>query len=110
MYIGLDNAAPGGIEIRVGSSAYIDFTTTSTDFKGRNIYNHNANSFVWQVGGTTKVAMKLLSTGLSVHGTVTSSDKRLKFNKKPLTNALDVINKLEPVEYDQTYDRVDQLS
>ncbi|MFM7980931.1 MAG: tail fiber domain-containing protein, partial [Candidatus Fonsibacter sp.] len=34
-----------------------------------------------------------------------TSDKRLKFNKKPfLTNALDIIKKLEPVEYDQTYD------
>ena len=27
-----------------------------------------------------------------------------------MTNALDVINKLEPVEYDQTYDLVDQYN
>ena len=27
--------------------------------------------------------------------------------KKPLVNALDIINKLEAVEYDQTYDLVD---
>ena len=39
--------------------------------------------------------------------TVSSSDKRLKFNEKPLTNALDVINRLEPVEYDQTRDLTD---
>ncbi|MFM7990441.1 MAG: hypothetical protein ACKPKO_65100, partial [Candidatus Fonsibacter sp.] len=32
---------------------------------------------------------------------------RLKFNEKPLINALDVINKLEPVEYDQTFDLVE---
>ncbi|MFM7983104.1 MAG: tail fiber domain-containing protein, partial [Candidatus Fonsibacter sp.] len=37
-------------------------------------------------------------------------DKRLKFNEKPLTNALDVINQLEPVEYDQTHDLVDQYT
>ena len=38
---------------------------------------------------------------------MSASDKRLKFNEKPLINALDVINKLEPVEYDQTFDLVD---
>ena len=30
--------------------------------------------------------------------------------QKPLTNALDVIRQLEPVEYDQTYDLVDQYN
>ena len=39
-----------------------------------------------------------------------SSDKRLKFNDQPLVNALDVINKLEPVEYDQTYNLVDHYT
>ena len=49
--------------------------------------------------------MTLNGTSLSVGGsTVSSSDQRLKFNAKPLTNALDVINRLEPVEYDQTQD------
>ena len=33
---------------------------------------------------------------------------RLKFNEKPLTNASDVINKLELVEYDQTQDLVEE--
>ena len=51
------------------------------------------------------------STGLNVQGTVTpSSDKRLKFNEKPLVNALGVINRLEPVEYDQTHDVVDEYT
>ena len=35
---------------------------------------------------------------------------RDKFNKKPLFNALDIISKLEPVEYDQTHDLVDQYT
>ena len=34
----------------------------------------------------------------------------MKSNEKPLTNALDVINKLEPLEYDQTQDIVDQFN
>ncbi|MFM7988237.1 MAG: tail fiber domain-containing protein, partial [Candidatus Fonsibacter sp.] len=45
---------------------------------------------------------------LSVNGTITpSNENRLKFNEKPIVNALDIINKLEPVEYDQTYEFVD---
>ena len=52
--------------------------------------------------------MTLNGTTLSVGGsTVSSSDQRLKFNAKPLTNALDVINRLEPVEYDQTQNLTD---
>ena len=51
------------------------------------------------------------SPGLPVGGTfVSASDKRLKFHDKPLVNALDVINKLEPVEYDQSYELVDQYT
>ena len=34
----------------------------------------------------------------------------MKFNDKPLTNALKVIRQLEPVEYEQTYDLVDQYN
>ena len=78
VYVGLDSAAAGGMEICCSFSPYIDFTTISNDFKGRIIYTHNDNSFYFQVGGTT-VAMKLISSGLSVTGTVTSSDKRLEF-------------------------------
>ena len=86
----------------------LTFTTIGTDFKGRLIYAHADNSFNWQVGGTTTTAMKSLLTGLSVSGTAVTSDKRLNFNEKQLTKALDVIIRLEPVEYDQTYDLVDQ--
>ena len=49
--------------------------------------------------------MTLNGASLSVGGsTVLSSDQRLKINAKPLSNALDDINRLEPVEYDQTQD------
>ena len=55
--------------------------------------------------------MTLQSSGLYVGGTLASaSDKRLKFNEKPLSNALDIINKLEPVEYYQTYELVDAIT
>ena len=93
VYVGLDTSAAGGKEICCSSSPYIDFTTIGTDFKGRLIYTRSDNSFNWQVGGTATVAMQLLSIGLSVNGTDVTSDQRLKFNEKPLTNALDVTNK-----------------
>ena len=49
--------------------------------------------------------MTLNATAFYVGGiTVSSSDQRLKFTEKPLTNALGVINQLKPVEYDQTHD------
>ena len=55
--------------------------------------------------------MTLHSSGLYVGGTlVSASDKRLKFNENPLVNAMNVINRLEPVEYDQTYDLVDTFT
>ena len=51
------------------------------------------------------------ATGLSVVGTITpSSDKRLKFNEKPIINAWAIINRLEPVAYEQTYSLVDQYT
>ena len=50
------------------------------------------------------------STGLTVNGTAVTSDKRLKFNEKQLTNALDVINRLEPCEYQQTQEIVDHVT
>jgi hypothetical protein len=102
VYLGLDTSAPGEMEICCSSSPYIDFTTISNDFKGRIIYNHGDNSFYWPFGGGYTNAMRLLSTGLSVTGTVSSSDQRLKFNEKPLINAIGVINRLELVKYDQT--------
>ncbi|MFM7987429.1 MAG: tail fiber domain-containing protein, partial [Candidatus Fonsibacter sp.] len=55
--------------------------------------------------------MTLNTTGLTVNGTVTpSSDSRLKFNATSLTNGLVVINKLEPMEYDQIYELVDHYT
>ena len=55
-----------------------------------------------------KTAMKLLSTGFSLDRAAVTSDKRSKLYEKPLTNALYVISRLQPVEYDQTYDLVAQ--
>ena len=41
---------------------------------------------------------------------ITASDRRLKLNENPLVNALVVINRQEPVEYDQTHMLVDQYT
>ena len=43
-------------------------------------------------------------------GTVTSSGKRLKYYEKPIVNAISVINRLVPVEYDQTVDLIEQYT
>ena len=79
------------------------------------MYEHFlANSqgeFRWNISGSGTAKMTLNTTGLTVNGFVTqSSDSRLKFNSKSLTNGLTVINKLEPVEYDQIYELVEQYS
>ncbi|MFM7979472.1 MAG: tail fiber domain-containing protein, partial [Candidatus Fonsibacter sp.] len=55
--------------------------------------------------------MTLITTGLTVNGTVMpSSDSMLKFNARSMTNGLTVITKLEPVEYDQIYELIDQYT
>ncbi|MFM7977961.1 MAG: tail fiber domain-containing protein, partial [Candidatus Fonsibacter sp.] len=93
--------------------AFIDFTTVNSDYRGRFSFTLSSNQYDWSVwnGTSSPTKMTLNSSGLSVGGTfVSASDKRLKFNKKPLSNALNIISQLEPVEYDQTYDLVDQYT
>ena len=55
VYIGLDNAAAGGMKFCVRTSAYIDFTNIHNDVKRRMIYGHTDNSLRWQVGGSGTV-------------------------------------------------------
>ena len=106
VYIGLDSTSAGGIEICASSLQYIDFTIPLTDYKGRILYGSGSNEFKFAVASSS-VKATLNTTGLTVVGTILpSSDKRLKFHEKPIINALDIINKLEAVEYDQTYDLV----
>jgi hypothetical protein len=70
--MGLDvDTAAAGIEICSTFMQYIDFTipTTSTqtyDFRGRMIYNNDASSFAWHVGGSGNAKMTLNGTALSV--------------------------------------------
>ncbi|MFM7981019.1 MAG: tail fiber domain-containing protein, partial [Candidatus Fonsibacter sp.] len=92
---------------------YIDFTTVNVYDRGRFSYALSNKQYEWSVYNGTTIASNMIlnSSGLSVGGTfVSASDKRLKFNEKPSSNALGVINQLEPVEYDQTYDLVDQYT
>ena len=110
MYVGLDSSVAGGMGICCSNLPYTDFTTINTDFKGRFIYAHVDNSFNWHADGSTTNSMQLLTTGLSATGTVTSSGKRLKYYEKPIVNAISVINRLVPVEYDQTVDLIEQYT
>ena len=80
------------------------FTTAGTDMKGRMLYRNSSSQFEWNIVDRFTAKMTLKSAGLDLGAAlVSASDKRLKFNDKLLVNALDIINKLEPVEYDQTF-------
>ena len=69
------------------------------------IYNSVGSSFAWFTNASATARMSLNATALYIGGaTVPPSDKSLKFNKKPMNNALGVMNQLQPVEYDQTRD------
>ena len=75
------------------------------------LYTFSTVAFEWFIDSNGTAKMTLKPAGLYVGGTlVSASDKRLKFNEKPLVNALDIINKLEPVEYDQTFDLVEHYT
>ncbi|MFM7977695.1 MAG: tail fiber domain-containing protein, partial [Candidatus Fonsibacter sp.] len=86
------------LELVCDTLGYIDITSPNVDTKARMAYNITSQYWWWAVGTTER--MRLTATTLTVNGSAVSSDKRLKFNEKPLVNALDIINKLEPVEYD----------
>ncbi|MFM7988194.1 MAG: tail fiber domain-containing protein, partial [Candidatus Fonsibacter sp.] len=114
-YIGQASSGYSAIELVSGVGTtyqtYIHFTEPNVEFRGRITYSNGTNDFQFCINSVSTAKMTLNSSGLSVGGTfVSASDKRLKFNEKPLTNALDVINQLEPVEYDPTYDLVDQYT
>jgi hypothetical protein len=102
-FIDLAGASNGG--------GFIDFTTAGTDMKGRMLYRNSSSQFEWNIADNYTAKMTLQAGGLYLGGTlVSASDKRLKFNEQPLINALTVINKLEPVEYDQTFDLVEHYT
>ena len=74
-------------------------------------YSNSSSQFEWNIAGNYTANMTLQAGGLYVGASlVSASDKRLKFNEKPLVNALDIIGKLEPVEYDQTFDLVEHYT
>jgi hypothetical protein len=107
-YLGAESASFSGLELVCDSVGYIDITTPNNDSKGRYAFNIPSQYWYWAIGSTER--MRLTATTLTVNGSAVSSDKRLKFNEKPLVNALNVINRLEPVEYDQTQDLVDEYT
>ena len=69
------------------------------DHAARYGYTHSISIYTLQIGATHGVPCSAIPC--VAHAFVQSSDKRLEFNGKPLVNALDVTNRLEPVEYDQ---------
>ena len=107
--MGNDGTQYSALELSCDLVGYIDFTSPNVDSKGSFQFNMGTPKFSWYM--TTSERMILTTSGLTVQGSVTpTSDKRLKFNEKPLVNALGVINRLEPVEYDQTHNLVDEYT
>jgi len=75
------------------------------------LYTFSTNAFEWFIESNWTANMTFKPGGLYIGATlVSASDKRLKFNEQPLTNALDIINSLEPVDYDQTFDLVEHYT
>ena len=60
------------------------------------------------IGATDPDSYKLYVNGsIYATGAITSSDDRLKHNEKPITNALDIIDKLEAKQYFKTTEMYD---
>ena len=73
-------------------SGYIDFRISGTDMNGRFMYSFSTSQFDWFIASSFTSKMTLKSGGLYLGATlVSASDKRLKFNEKPLANALEII-------------------
>ena len=107
--LGNDGAAYSALELVCVTVGYMNVTTPNNDSKARYGFHIPSQYWYWTVGPTER--MRLTATTLTVNGSAVSSDKRLKFNeKKPLVNALNAINRLEPVEYDQTQDSIDEYT
>ena len=62
VYIGLDNAAAGGMEICSSASQYIDFASTNIDYKGRMLYNSDTVSCC--VGRSAAARLTLSGTAI----------------------------------------------
>ncbi|MFM7985354.1 MAG: hypothetical protein ACKPKO_39180, partial [Candidatus Fonsibacter sp.] len=101
-YLGRDQNNWAALELCSVTAAYVDFTTAGTDMKGRFMYSFSTSQFDLYIAISSNMTLNTACLYLGAT-LVSASDKRLKFNEKPLINALDVINKLEPVEYDQTF-------
>ena len=106
--LGNDGTAYSALELVCGTVGYIDVTTPNNYSKGRYGFHIPSQYWCWSIGPTER--MILTATTLTVNGSAVSSDKILKFNERPLVNALNVINRLEPVENDHTQDLVDEYT
>ncbi|MFM7989696.1 MAG: hypothetical protein ACKPKO_61325, partial [Candidatus Fonsibacter sp.] len=101
-YIGQASSGYTAIELVSGVGTtyqtYVDVTEPNVYFRGRIIYRNGTNDFQFCINSVSTVNITLNSSGLSVDGTfVSASDKSLKFNEKPSTNAFDVISRLDPI-------------
>lgn len=84
-------------EYTTGSSIWMGSGSAAVDLNLRRI---SANTF--QVGGAGNVGHMIVQGNVTAYGEITAystSDKRLKTNIASIENALEKINKINPVEY-----------
>ena len=96
------------LELGANTAFYKYFTTPNVDYMARFMCLHGASTFAWSIGTITR--MTLTSAAMPAPSFSSSSGKILKFNDKPFSNALDAVNRLEPVDYEQTQYLVDQYT
>ena len=81
----------------------IDLAVANSDSRRRQLYKNTDSSFAWFVGGSGTANTTWNLTSFFGTTTLASSAKRFKLKQRPSTNALDVISRLEPFDYDYTH-------
>ena len=105
VYLCLDSIAAVGTEICLRSLHIIDCTVPISDYKKKNDLCQYSFYFCPAYKCISHSKDVIEATALYVGcTTVSSSDNTLKFNERPLNHALCIINRLQPVEYDQAQD------
>ena len=93
----IQNSSGGKFQIISGHSTNGETIVLSSDGTNVGIGTTDTGTYTLKVNGSI----------YATSGTITGSDDRLKHNEKPITNALDIINKLEAKQYFKTTEMYD---
>ncbi|MFM7980799.1 MAG: hypothetical protein ACKPKO_15915, partial [Candidatus Fonsibacter sp.] len=93
VYIGCDASNQAGLALNsaAGSLSYTDYTVIGGVYFGRAAFSPSLNQFEWYTWNGGRRAVRNNTALYVVGGTINSSDRRMKFNRQPLVNALAVV-------------------